>query len=108
MFKQTSVYELTKIENEKRTYSCPQCGGAMKDMGHDFKAPKQQDKRQWMKVERLYENGFAYHSCGCDGPGYRPAKLTEVESFLRDSRKPSTLGEAYLKAWIAEGQSETR
>ncbi|WP_282935952.1 hypothetical protein [Paenibacillus sp. RC67] len=55
----------------------------MKNVGHDFKAPKQTDFKQWLKVELLYNSGFSYHSCGCGGPGYRPAKLSEVEEFIK-------------------------
>jgi hypothetical protein len=54
----------------------------MANMGHDFKAPKQSDVKQWKKVEWLYNRGFAYHSCGCGGPGYRPTKLNQVEEFF--------------------------
>ncbi len=83
VFKQTSNFELSKEEIENRTYKCPQCGETMKDMGHDFHAPKKNDKKQWRKVELLYEHGFTYHSCGCGGPGYRPAKLSEVADFIK-------------------------
>jgi len=82
VFKQISANELNKAENSDREYKCPQCGAAMNDMGHDFKAPKQNDVKQWTKVEILYKHGFTYHSCGCGGPGYRPARLTEVEDFF--------------------------
>ncbi|WP_426448210.1 hypothetical protein ACP26L_27520 [Paenibacillus sp. S-38] len=69
----------------------------MNDMGHDFKAPKQDDKKQWMKVEQLYKNGFTYHSCGCGGPGYRPAKLSEVEEFINRNKSFKSAGELLLQ-----------
>ncbi|WP_261303045.1 hypothetical protein [Paenibacillus andongensis] len=65
----------------------------MKDMGHDFKAPRQDDKKQWTKAEFLYNNGFTYHSCGCNGPGYRPAKLSEVEEFISRNKTFKSAGE---------------
>jgi len=66
-------------------------------MGHDFKAPKQNDIKQWSKVEALYNNGFTYHSCGCGGPGYRPAKLSEVDEFVSKNRVFKSVGEVLLK-----------
>lgn len=68
----------------------------MKGMGHDFKAPKQTDVKQWKKVEILYQHGFTYHSCGCDGPGYRPAQLNEVNEFLEKNKRFKTEGEKLL------------
>ncbi|MFD0588732.1 hypothetical protein ACFQZE_12095 [Paenibacillus sp. GCM10027627] len=97
VFKQKSAYELSKIENAKREYKCPQCSEVMKDMGHDFQAPRQIDKKQWAKVQLLYQNGFTYHSCGCGGPGHRPAKLSEVEEFISSNKSFSSPGEQLLQ-----------
>ncbi|MBE1442430.1 putative RNA-binding Zn-ribbon protein involved in translation (DUF1610 family) [Paenibacillus sp. OAS669] len=96
VFKQTSRYELNQPEAQNRHYNCPQCGEVMKDMGHDFKAPRQNDLKQWLKVEQLYQHGFTYHSCGCGGPGYRPAKLSEVEKFIRSRKDFASEGERLL------------
>ena len=96
VFKQTSKYELTEEGWNKIKHSCPQCGEGMKEMGHDFKAPKQTDVKQWKKVEILYQHGFTYHSCGCGGPGYRPAQLNEVHEFLEKNKRFKTEGEKLL------------
>lgn len=64
-------------------------------MGRNFKAPKQNDLKQWKKVEILFEHGFAYHSCGCDGSGYPPATLQEVDSFLAEN-SPKSEGQKLL------------
>ena len=97
VFKQTSDIELDKAEIQNRQFKCPQCNEVMKDMGHDFKAPRQKDLKQWLKVELLYNSGFTYHSCGCGGPGYRPAKLYEVEDFIRSNRAFKSEGENLLR-----------
>ncbi len=90
MFKQTSPWDTpAKQRVFEREVKCPQCGQLMKSMGHDFKAPKQNDVKQWKKVQILFEHGFAYGSCGCGGPGDRPAKLQEVESFLAKNLQKS-------------------
>lgn len=59
----------------------------MKNMGLDFKAPKQREAKQWLKVEILLKHGIAYQSCGCGGPGPRPRRLREVASFLKQNRR---------------------
>ena len=56
-------------------------------MGLDFKVPKRSDDKQWKKVEILYRNGIHFGSCGCNGPGYRPKRLGEVERFLATSEE---------------------
>ncbi len=74
----------------------------MKDMGHDFKAPKQSDIKQWRKVEILFQHGFTYHSCGCGGPGHRPANLNEVYPFLEKNKISVTVGEQLLRKWTVK------
>jgi hypothetical protein len=99
-FKQTSRFELPEqlrpAPGELRTVPCPQCGQPMNDMGHDFKAPRQRDVKQWKKVEILYGHGFTYHSCGCCGPGLRPTDLKDVEKFLAGTL-PKSEGELLLQ-----------
>ncbi|HZS06956.1 MAG TPA: hypothetical protein VFD58_19125 [Blastocatellia bacterium] len=81
---------------EHRKVLCPECHRPMADLGLDFKAPKKMDVKQWQKVEILYNHGFTYHSCGCCGPGLRPAELRDVEAFLHD-KLPESDGEKLLK-----------
>jgi len=68
----------------------------MVDIGMDFKAPPKADVKQWRKVEILYENGFAFQGCGCDGGGYRPKKPRELKSFI-EANTPLTTGQRLLK-----------
>ncbi|AZH29646.1 MULTISPECIES: hypothetical protein [Paenibacillus] len=96
VYKQTSRFEIPKEEYEGIVHVCPQCQTPMHDMGHDFQAPKQTDIKQWKKVELLYQNGYSYHSCGCDGPGYRPSQLQDVPGFLKEQRRFENEGEALL------------
>src|SRR5262245_43514190 len=60
-------------QSEADPAPCPDCGGRMSDMGLDFKPPRKSDVEHWEVVEYLFREGFAYHSCGWCGPGYRPA-----------------------------------
>lgn len=67
-----------------RPFKCPQCAGEMADLGRDFAAPRQRDKRAWATVAQLYEIGETFHSCGCSGPGYRPRDPAALRVFLRE------------------------
>ena len=95
-YKQRSAVELSEQDVKNRKYLCPQCRKPMANMGHDFKAPKHSDIKQWKKVKILYQEGITYHSCGCGGPGYRPKSLREVNEFL-DNRFEPNEGKRILK-----------
>lgn len=41
---------------------CPHCGGQLHDMGLDFKAPKQHDRKAWEKIKNLYQSGVRFDS----------------------------------------------
>jgi hypothetical protein len=66
---------------------CPECGRELVSLGRDFQAPRRSNKRAWKVVQRLYENGVRFDSCGCSGPGFRPTILREVEPFLKSRRE---------------------
>jgi DNA-directed RNA polymerase subunit RPC12/RpoP len=87
--------------------TCPQCGGPMHSMGLDFQAPPRRNTRQWEKVRILFAHGYAYHSCGCGGPGDRPRTLGEVPAFLA-RRRPRSEGEALLWRISAREQGGAR
>lgn len=71
---------------------CPECGRPMADMGLDFKPPKRTAVEHWEVLAFVYGRGFAYNSCGCDGPGYRPSRWVEVPGFL-ELHKSRSAGE---------------
>jgi hypothetical protein len=55
-------------------------------MGRTFKAPKQDDVKQWRKVETLRRNGIDFHSYGSHRLGKFPRLLNEVAPFLERVR----------------------
>ena len=89
VFKQPPTSDLPRslVRDGDRTVVCPQCRSPMHDLGRDFKAPTQRNIKQWNKVECLYERGITFHSCGCSGPGPRPAKLRDIEPFLTEQQQ---------------------
>lgn len=69
---------------------CPQCRQPMTNMGTDFKAPAQRERRQWQKVQQLAQAGIRFFpASGTGTPGDRPATLAEVPAFLRRIHPPS-------------------
>lgn len=77
---------------------CPDCGQLMLLLGRDFHAPRRDDRRQWRKIEmivaagarafddRRRTDGPPFDSCGCSGPGPRPANLADAKTQLRRRR----------------------
>lgn len=95
-FKQAARSRLQLAADEPApAIKCPQCAEPMAGMGLDFKAPKKGAIDQWKKVELLFQNGFTFYSCGCCGPGFRPAELAEVQAFIEENR-PKSEGEVLL------------
>jgi DNA-directed RNA polymerase subunit RPC12/RpoP len=68
---------------------CPECGGKVWEMGRTFKAPKQDDVKQWRKVESLVRNDITFHSYGSHGLGRFPRLLNEVAPFIEKVRQRS-------------------
>jgi hypothetical protein len=89
MFRRPQEFEMSRPlqKDEVRISPCPQCSTPMKNMGRDFKAPRQTDLKQWQKVQELFEAGFGFGSCGCNGPGVRPRTLKEVKPFIEEQKR---------------------
>ncbi|MCP4647574.1 MAG: hypothetical protein GY852_07545 [bacterium] len=69
----------------------------MANMGLDFRVPKRTAKEAWKVIEILYDEGYAFHGCGCDAGGYiPPTKLKDVPAFKIKHRR-YTPGEQLLQ-----------
>lgn len=76
-------FKTTRRDDESAI--CPECGGALNLMGRSFRTPPAREKSQWMKIRLLYEAGFRFFSFRSgDGPPL-PAKLAQVEAFIREN-----------------------
>lgn len=67
---------------------CPTCRGDLIDAGRDFAAPRKRDTAGWRAVEAVLASGRSYDSCGCSGPGYRPATAAQVRQETTLQRTP--------------------
>ncbi len=76
-------------------HACPTCGGETFEMGRYFRAPKRTDLKQWRKVQLLWTAGYRFNG-RTKGPPF-PARLSEVEAFIRDNpRHPNRLREYWV------------
>lgn len=65
--------------------ACPNCGGAIHEMGRSFKAPPSRNLGQWAKVQVLHEAGFRFFSYRTFNCPPLPDRLSQVEAFIRDN-----------------------
>jgi hypothetical protein len=82
---------------------CPECTGPLANMGLDFKTPPQDDRRRWQLAEELWTIGETFHSCGCNGPGYRPRDMPASREYLVERRR-EYLGS--LRHWLGEASTK--
>ena len=54
--------KLAAVRKTEHPPACPQCSKEMWEMGRQFKAPSQDDIKQWRKVEALVRGGITFHS----------------------------------------------
>lgn len=67
--------------NREKSRICPECGETIYIMGRAFKTPKQSDRQQWKKVQKLYALGFRFHCYDRDYPPL-PKRLQDVDRFF--------------------------
>lgn len=84
---------------------CPQCRGLLANMGLDFKPPKQTDRRAWATVANLFEAGETFHSCGCNGPGYRPREPRMLAQYFDDRHRELS---EHLSRWVSDRDEPRR
>jgi predicted RNA-binding Zn-ribbon protein involved in translation (DUF1610 family) len=76
---------------EVESQTCLKCGSKMWFTGTAFKAPRQENVKQWSKAKLLIKNDILFYP----DAGYRPKVLREVAPFLK-TKVPKTDGEQLL------------
>jgi hypothetical protein len=85
---------IDKINVKNRTeMKCPQCGKKMNNMGNSFRAPKQNDVKQWKVVETLYKLGVRYNFSDFNNPD-KPKNLRDIPAFIKERKK--------MEEWVSE------
>jgi len=77
----TSIEEMRR-EMREVACRCPQCRAPMADLGLDFKPPREANVKAWARVRTMYRLGHAWHTCGCQGPGFVPVDATGYAEYL--------------------------
>jgi hypothetical protein len=54
-------YEANWKDLTTQAHICPQCGQSLVNMGRKFKPPRQQDVKQWKKIEIIRKAGRHYY-----------------------------------------------
>jgi hypothetical protein len=78
----TSI-EAMRLEMRDIVSRCPQCRAPMADLGLDFKPPRESNVKAWKRIAAMYRLGHAWHTCGCNGPGFVPIDATGFADYLR-------------------------
>ncbi|RKS71198.1 hypothetical protein BZB76_5685 [Actinomadura pelletieri DSM 43383] len=68
----------------ERERPCPHCRLPMIDAGRDLAAPRRTDRAGWRALNVVLNAGLDFHSCGCEGPGFRPRTPAQVRAALTD------------------------
>jgi hypothetical protein len=76
-----------EAEYKSAAHLCPECNQPMVDMGLDFKPPRQSDEKAWRILSGMFRVGHAFHTCGCDGPGYIPQAPADYRRYLEERRQ---------------------
>ena len=77
------------------TVICPDCGGAMTNLGKDLRLPSKDKLQQWAAIHYLADNRFNFFSCGCSGIGLIPKDVAEAR-ILVEERRSKSAGEILL------------
>lgn len=75
----------------------------MADLGLDFWPPPTSACKKWAAVASLWRTGTTFHSCGCRGPGWRPATRPALLAFLQQQRIAAV---AQLEGWRTNDSPE--
>jgi hypothetical protein len=77
-----TTLDALKADYRKLISRCPQCKRTMVDLGLDFKPPSITAVRSWKRLRTMYTLGHAWHTCGCNGPGFIPTDATSYAEYL--------------------------
>ncbi len=78
-------------------FKCPNCGGEMANLGRDLRLPSKNKDEQWRAIKYLVDNKYNIYSCGCNGIGFVPHKLSEAMELVTEDKKQQALSLQYAK-----------
>jgi hypothetical protein len=79
---------------DSAVHPCPDCTAPMINAGHDFAAPRRNDKKGWAVVAAVLNAGLRYEGfegCGClHEPKFRPRTSAQVRARRRIAARTGT------------------
>jgi hypothetical protein len=78
--------EIAKDGFTDKDFKCPNCGGEMANLGRDLRLPTKTKDEQWRAIKYLYDNKYNIYSCGCQGIGFVPHKLSEAIELVEETK----------------------
>ena len=91
-----------KYARDGAEHLCPECAIPMISAGHDFAAPRRNDKTGWAAVAAVLSAGLRYEgfeTCGCSRqPEFRPRTSAQVRARRRIAARTGTDEAAALAA----------
>ena len=86
--------------NESVPHVCPECSGALHDMGRNFRPPNKSATDAWEVARQLFDAGFRFFGSGSHSDSDLPSSLREVGQFITDNPNH------YLRIKKKENKSE--
>jgi hypothetical protein len=73
-------------EDISKDFRCPNCGGEMANLGRDLRLPAKTKNEQWACIKYLIDNKYNIYSCGCQGIGFVPHKMSDAIALVAESK----------------------
>jgi hypothetical protein len=70
---------------------CPNCGGEMANLGRDLRLPAKHKDEEWRCIKYLIDNKYNIYSCGCQGIGFVPHKMSDAITLVAEYKNKSEL-----------------
>ena len=63
---------------------CPNCGGEIFNIGRDLRVPSKTKDEQWRCIKYLVDKKYNIYSCGCQGIGFVPHKMSDAIELVAE------------------------
>jgi hypothetical protein len=109
-FKRRNLFDVQPNRTEpSEDFNCPNCGGEMTNLGRDLRLPNKNKDEQWRAIKYLVDHKYNIYSCGCQGIGFVPHKVSEaVELVAETARKLRLYLEMEKKKPILEAKAKAK
>ncbi len=83
-FKRRNIFDVDPDATVAKDFHCPNCGGEMANLGRDLRLPVKTKDEQWRCIKYLFDNKYNIYSCGCQGIGFVPHKMSDAVELVKE------------------------